>query len=168
MVPVGFGIWSTPIYWENTATPLTRDLDDERKICLVGEIIEIKYAGSDPARGMKIVLKTPYKADLEEFASSARVVADALVVGSQVALEYTPHARFILWLALRVPLTLEERQQHQTEENTSLAGALLAVSSIVALLLLGMGWWLDLFVPFALITGLILALVVGIRWLVRR
>jgi hypothetical protein len=139
VVMLASGWWVTSVYQTKTAAPLEQDIREDRKIQKIGHIIRIKWFNK---YSQKLIFQTLGQTDTEEFVLNSRIYhvdGDMLILGREVELEYTPHARFLLSLRLLVPLTSEEVKQRQLEEQMNITDRM-PMFILLGIFLLEMGW----------------------------
>ena len=143
--------------------PIAKDLADGRKVCAVGQVVEIKHVGEYNT----VLVFGGKDGQVKEFNLTMRMMKeahDALIVGKEVAVEYAPHILFLFSVRLTTPLSAEETaKRRQDETNTTIS-----VLAVVGLLTLGLGWLLDIFIPMLIVAAATIAIVIGVMVYLRQ
>lgn len=137
--------------------PISKDLAEGRKMCAVGQVVEIKHVGE--YKSALVFLGSD--GEVQEFNLTIKLMKeghDALIVGKEVAVEYSPHMRFLFSVKLTTPLSNEEIAARHKEESNALISALFIVSA----LMMGIGWYLDIVMPMLIVLAVSIAVVIGV------
>ena len=148
----------TTQYVARTVRPLRLDLAEGQKRVAAGTISGLQTAGKYETELIFQPRSGGNPATFRLLPAAQRRSGNVFITGREAWAEYTPHAWLLLQLRLVVPLAPAEIVQQQAKEKEALGAVLL----LVGLLVLGLGWWLDIFWPMAGIYMMAVLLVLGV------
>jgi hypothetical protein len=163
LVLIAFAVLTVRHTRKQIDAPIAKDLAAGIKIFAVGQVIDIKHVGEYNS----ILVFASNDGQTKEFNLTMKMLKechDALIVGKEVAVEYSPHRLFLFSVKLVSPLSAEEIAARHIEETNALTSTLIIVSALA----IGIGWYLDIVIPMLIISAASIAIVMGVVLYLRK
>jgi hypothetical protein len=164
LVLLTFGLLSVPIYRRKTALPLEKDLEEGKKVRVIGRINAIEHTGKYTD---KMILQPQDGSKAKEFFirwGVTEVSYQAFHLKKDIEIEYTLHTKTLLRVALLEPITNTEQKEYNKNERVTIA----VVFVFVGMIMLGIGWLVNLLPLFTVLYCVTVALMVVVFWWIRQ